>query len=520
VLVSDPVLAGSDTLATARALAAALDREGPFDLVLAGRNALDADTGQVPPQLAELLDRPFVAAARELELVAEGGRLHVRTELDDGWREVEVALPAVVSTAERLCEPAKVPPAGRAAVPAERLRRLAADDLGPGPLGLAATRTEVGPVRVLEATRRRLLLEGPVAEQAAQAARLLGEWDVLAPPDDPDNLDPDAGLDRLPAAPIPGPDGRDPVIGVVVEPGRPRMARELLGEAAVLAARLGGVVEAVAPGPADPGSLSTWGADRLTVGDGAVVEEDAADLVVDWCRRRSPWAILFPGTLWGREVGARASATLDAGLVGDAVGFAVDEGRLVAWKPAFGGQLVAAVTCTSPVQLATVRPGMLSLRAPRVAQALEAEPLAAPRRGRVTVLGEGRDDEVTALVAARAVVAVGAGVDPADYPRLEPLRAALGAELGASRKVTDRGWMPRARQIGVTGHSVSPAVFVAVGISGKFNHMVGARAAGVIVAVNEDRSAPVFEWADIGLVADWREAVPLLAEALVSATVR
>src|ERR1700722_3224994 len=106
VLVTDPEFAGSDTLATARVLAAALRREGPFDLVLVGRNSIDADTGQVPPELAELLGLPFAAGAKRLEL--EQGVATVHSELDDGWRTVRVTLPAVVSTAERLCEPAKV----------------------------------------------------------------------------------------------------------------------------------------------------------------------------------------------------------------------------------------------------------------------------------------------------------------------------------------------------------------------------------------------------------------------------
>src|SRR5881227_1147285 len=116
VLVTDEAFAGSDTLATARALAAVLEREGPFDLVLAGRNSVDADTGQVGPEVAELLGLPFLAGVRVLDIDATSGRVRARCEYDDGWLEVETGLPAVLSTAERLCEPAKVDPDGRAAV--------------------------------------------------------------------------------------------------------------------------------------------------------------------------------------------------------------------------------------------------------------------------------------------------------------------------------------------------------------------------------------------------------------------
>ena len=135
-------------------------------------------------------------------------------------------------------------------------------------------------------------------------------------------------------------------------------------------------------------------------------------------------------------------------------------------------------------------------------------------RGRVTVLEESRDDEVGALLAATAVVAVGQGVAPEEYDALEPLSKVLGAELAATRKVTDKGWMPRGRQIGITGHSVAPALYVAIGVSGKFNHMVGTRGAGVVVAINSDPEAPVFGCADIGIVGDWHEVVPSLVDAL------
>jgi electron transfer flavoprotein alpha subunit len=105
-------------------------------------------------------------------------------------------------------------------------------------------------------------------------------------------------------------------------------------------------------------------------------------------------------------------------------------------------------------------------------------------------------------------------VSPDEYPLLEPLREVLGAELAASRKVTDRGWMPRARQVGITGHSIAPRLYVALAVAGKFNHAIGVRGAGAVLAVNRDAEAPIFGHADVGLVGDWHEIVPLLAETL------
>src|SRR3954463_14996950 len=167
VLVTDPAFAGSDTLATAKALAAALEHSGPFDLVLAGRNSVDADTGQVGPELAELLHLPFLTGVRHLRIDGDGAgwTVHARCEHDDGWVQAEVALPAVLSTAERLIDPCKVDPPGRAAVPPSRLRTVRADELGAGPWGQSGSPTTVGAVRVHEVTRECAVMSGPLDRQ-------------------------------------------------------------------------------------------------------------------------------------------------------------------------------------------------------------------------------------------------------------------------------------------------------------------------------------------------------------------
>ncbi len=521
VLVTDPAFAGSDTLATASALAAALEREGPFDLVLVGRNSIDADTGQVGPEVAELLDLPFAGGIKALTLTEQGAA--VRCELDDGWRDVVVAFPAVLSTAERLTEPCKVDPAGRAAVDVTRIRRLTASDLGPGPWGDAGSPTAVGDVRTLDVARRRVLLSGDVAVQVDRAVELLRAWGAVdaghhrhgsgTAPDADGSAEPD--VDAVPA-PHPGAgSAAAPMVAVVIEPDRPRVARELLGEAVHLARSVSGAVVAIGLGLSDPLELAAWGADRVVAVTGTTVEEDVARAVTDWCVASPPWAVLVPGTLWGREVAARVAARLGAGLTGDAVGFGVEDGRLVAWKPAFGGRLVAAITCRSEVQMATVRPGVLSLRAPRpVGSVMPLDTVVGTTRGRVQLVDAGRDDDVESLLAARTVVAVGSGVAPEEYGELDRLCKVLGAELGASRKVTDKGWLPRARQVGITGHSIAPALYVAIGVSGKFNHIVGARGAGTIVAINNDPAALIVDWADVAIVGDWHDVVPLLVDAL------
>jgi electron transfer flavoprotein alpha subunit len=501
VLVTDPAFAGSDTLATAKALAAALAAVGPFDLVLTGRNSVDADTGQVGPEVAQLCDLPFLTGVRQLEIV--DAVVSARCEHDDGWLHADVRLPAILSCAERLIEPAKVDPPQRAAVPADRIRTLTAADLGAGPWGQAASPTSVGDVKVLAVTRaRERKADAPLTEQVRAAVRLLHKRAAFV---DGDNS-------TRPTATVAPHRAAEPLTIVIVEPDRDHDTRELLGAAAALT----GNVLAITCATPDPEQLSMWGADAIVHLDGENIEQDVAAATARFAQQQSepPWAILTGSTAWGREVASRVAAELGAGLTGDAVDLERQGDRLVAWKPAFGGQLVAAIHCASAIQMATVRAGVLLTLAPRAPGRITLDAYPLNQRGRIRVLARTRDDDLDVLAEAHTVIGVGTGVPPDVYNELEPLRTLLGAELGATRKVTDRGWLPRSRQIGITGRSIAPRLFVSIGASGKFNHAVGLRAAGTVLAINANADAPIFEAADAGVVGDWREVLPLLVEQL------
>lgn len=511
ILISDPAFAGSDTLATARALAAVVRTDAPFDLILVGKNSVDADTGQVGPELAELLGYPFASAVRKLELNAT--HLRLGCEHDDSWVESEVSLPAVLSTAERLCAPAKVDPAARGAVAADRLRTLTAADLGEGPWGQAGSPTSVGETKLLEVTRESRILSGPLSNQITQAVSILKERGALEKA-------------RRVEVGIVAPPVERPTetILILVEPERPGSARELLGAASHIAQRMSGTVVAVqsqtvarvtdeTSNRTPPDELYAWGADRLLILEGAEAEEDVAHGVVSWCAKQQPWCILVPSTSWGREIGSRVAAKLGAGLTGDAIQLEVEDRRLVAWKPAFGGRLVAAIRASSAVQMATVRPGVLSRLAPRERREPDVETLAVKSHTRVRILSRTQNDRLDSLAQASQVVGIGQGIPPDSYDDLNPLLRILDAELAATRKVTDNGWMPHARQVGITGRSISPNLYIALAVSGKFNHSCGIQSSGTVLAINSDPEAPIFGFADVGIVADWAESVPLLVKA-------
>ena len=301
---------------------------------------------------------------------------------------------------------------------------------------------------------------------------------------------------------------------MLAEPDRPAVSEELLGAATRLGRDAGAVVHALCVDPADVASLGAAGADTAVVLEGSSVAEDIADALDAYIVDVRPWAVLAPSTAFGREVAGRAAASTGSGLVGDAIALSVLGDRLVAAKPAFSGALVADVTCRSTVQMVTVRPGVLPAPALRPRHEVPVLTRTVGTRGRVRVLADRRNDDVETLAKAQVVIGVGSGVAPEEYGELSPLAAVLGAELAVTRKVTDKGWAPRARQVGITGRSIAPRLYIAIGLSGKFNHMVGVRAADTILAVNDDPDAPVFEHCDLGVVGDWHTVIPLLQEAL------
>jgi electron transfer flavoprotein alpha subunit len=506
VLITDPEFRGSDTYATAHALAAAVRMKGPFDIVLVGKNSVDADTGQVGPALAELLELPFLGAVRKL-CVQSCGTVLTQCEDDDGHVVARSSLPVVVSCAERLCEPAKASRERRAAVDADRIQLVGASDL---PLGRSTqSLTTVNRVDVLDVHRAGECRTGELDELAAAAADFIAEAIGMAAP----LVSPTPEVRRIPSTQDSG-----RVVGVVVDPGRPGLAAELLGAAAMLSLQEPVRVTAVVSGPGvDYRTLSSLGADEIVEIRGAKVAEDVAAGLISWCAQRLPWAVLAPATMWGREVIARAATRLGSGLTGDAIDVRIECSRLVALKPAFGGRLVASVFAESEIQMVTVRPGVLPAATPRdPAVMVPTEIMDVMPRHRVTHLESKRDDDVARLMKSKVVVGVGQGVDQVDYPMMQPLLSLLDAELGATRKVTDRGWLPRSRQIGITGNSISPQLYVAIGTSGKFNHCVGFRSARYVLAINSAPNAAIFEHADFGVVGEWKELIPKIIKSLPS----
>jgi electron transfer flavoprotein alpha subunit len=506
-LISDRALAGSDTLATAHALADAL-RPGGFDLVLLGRNSLDAETGQVGPMLAELLGWSLVTAVSSVAVAAGG--LHLQRAVEDGQEEVDCALPAVITAREELAEEVYISRKKVAAAADPPIRRIGAQELG-GTLsdyGQEGSLTRVLPLR--EERIERAGHQVAVSDQAKVHQELR---ELVANAPKPQARPVSRGLPGELWVALPS-----------LEASGQQLARELLGDAYRLTSAAGGSVAAVTWGnlsAANRQLLAQAGASRIyiiAVADNQPFHSSQASVCLsEAISLHRPAAVLFPSTTYGREWAGRVAARLGLGLTGDATGFRVaDEGGLVMDKPSLGGLMVAPIVSRTRPDLATIRPGVCM-------------PLAEPRQGTVELIQVApgpvpagmRVGATTAfavpaslLAAASVVLAVGNGVAAADIAEVQQVALAHGFALAASRVVTDAGHLPKAFQVGLTGRSVAPQVYVALGISGAFEHLVGIRRAAVVVAVNSDPDAPIFQAADLGLVCDWRAGLDVLLEVL------
>ena len=302
--------------------------------------------------------------------------------------------------------------------------------------------------------------------------------------------------------------------------GRPAgTALELLARAREL-----GDVEAIALGPgakAAAGPLGRHGAKRVHVNeDATMVEylaEPATDCLAGLVPSASPDLILFAFSADSREVAGRLAARLGTGLISNAMDVEAAGDGFVARVPYFGGAKVATYRANARPAIVLIRPKSFEAsECGGEAEVVEVEAAVAEgsRRARVVETRTESADKVK-LEDARVVVSGGRGLGgPENFHYVEELADALGGAAGASRAIVDAGWVPYALQVGQTGKTVRPGVYIAAGISGAMQHTVGMKGAKVIVAINKDADAPILKMADLGVVGDALKILPKLTEAV------
>jgi len=262
-----------------------------------------------------------------------------------------------------------------------------------------------------------------------------------------------------------------------------------------------------------------FGAARVYVADDPRLEaplpQPRVDVLARLVQERGVDTVLFAASVLSADSAAGLAARLEAGLNWDLVDLVNDGGRLVGKRAALGDSVYVDVGWTSEPRLALIRSGSFepnatggSAETEDIKVELEDFSLAA------TMVEQAHEErEGPAIEDAEVVVAGGRGLGgPENFALVEELAKALGGAVGATRAVVDAGWYPYATQIGQTGRTVSPKLYIACGISGAIQHKVGMQSSGVIVAINKDPNAPIFEFADLGVVGDLHEIVPKLTE--------
>lgn len=313
-------------------------------------------------------------------------------------------------------------------------------------------------------------------------------------------------------------------IWVVAEPrgaGVRRVSLEALGRAAALGGETTAVVlgaDAAATAAAvAPYATHVLAVEHPALADAATTAQ--ARVLAELVRARAPQALLAGATAWGRDLLARLAARLGAGYVPDAVELAAgSDGGLEAVRPVLGGRAYARLAFRGDgPRLIALRPNAYPAPAPGAAGTVERVAAAADAAGlppRVVERKAAAGGPVD-LAEADAIVAAGRGVKgPEGFRAAEQLAEALGGAVGASRAAVDAGWRDHATQVGKSGRTVAPRLYVALGISGAVHHRMGMDTARTVVVINEDPNAPFFKHADYGLVGDLFQLAPALAEEL------
>lgn len=396
ILISDPLFAGSDTLATAYILSRQLQKLAP-DLILCGRQSVDGDTAQVGPALSAMLGYGLLTHVLELQLTENTLRCTTRLGLE------EISLPAVITMERSLS--LRFPSIRSKAKDIERVdnRLLGAD---PARCGLNGSPTRVLSSQENTAGQRQCRMIRPEELEGILHAAMHKPRQALEIPDSPV---------KLPHVWAVGPE---------VEAAAKRIGQDI-----------------------------------------TVIAELDPRKIAERAASEQPEAILWNADVLGRRNAPIAAALLKTGLCADCTGLDTDGAQLFMTRPARGGSILARIVCRTKPQMATVR---------------------------------------TVVESGQMIVAAGSGV-AGQIDSVRAFAGAHGAEFGASRALVDAGLAAYPLQVGLTGRMVSPAVYLAVGISGAVQHTCAIESAGTVIAINPDPRAPIFSCADYGIVCSWEE---------------
>jgi electron transfer flavoprotein alpha subunit len=297
-----------------------------------------------------------------------------------------------------------------------------------------------------------------------------------------------------------------------------KVSLEAVSEGRRVADGLGTDLTAVVLGTAVEGlaeELKKYGPDKIWVADDPALADYTTDaytnILADLIRSADPAVIILGASAQGKDLAGRLSARLDAGVAMDCIALKLDNGSLTYTRPMFGGKIVADVEIEGAPQIVAIRPNVMDITEASKDSSID-KPAVQVGEVKTTIIEKTMDtgDKVE-LTEADIIVSGGRGTG-GEYAAIEALADELGAAVGASRSAVDEGWRPHSDQVGQTGKTVSPTLYVACGISGAIQHLAGMSTSKYIVAINKDQEAPIFSKADVGIAGDLFEVVPAITE--------
>jgi electron transfer flavoprotein alpha subunit len=532
ILLTDRAMAGADTFATSYTISTAVRRlekdEGPADLVFFGRQALDGQTGQVGPGVAARLGIPIITYMTRIVKVDPNERsLVAERKADDMTETIKVPMPAAITVIEKVNKPRRAPIEGILHAQKAEVERWNKDtiDADPTKLGLLGSPTIVRRMFIPKPRGRGEIFNG--RNDPAGAARWLKEKILSSRPfaGKPAATSASPTSDVQPVVKREKESDSGPV-WVYVEQNEGRAADvswELIGAGATLAKKLSTDLEAVVIGYLVEGiakEAASFGVSKVYLIDHPVLKHyrtaPYAKALSELANSHRPQILLIGATRNGRDLSGTTATTIRTGLTADCTSLDIepDTGLLLQTRPTWGEkQLAIIMTPKHKPQMSTVRPGVFP-KPPKIDHIVEIAKVSMDFTEEETsakIIDYKWIERSSLLQESDIVVSGGRGLG-SDFQLVRDLAKALGGAVGASRRAVESGFADKESQVGQTGNTIRPKLYIAAGISGSIQHIVGIEGAETVMAVNIDPDAPIFNSCNYGVIGDATEILPLLTE--------
>lgn len=524
VLMSDKRFAGSDTFSTSYILSRGIASFGKFDLVLCGKQSADGDTGQVAQALAGHMGLPCLINVVGIEFLSDSSVCCI-VLTEKGYLETKVELPAVISVLKGINEPRLPSVSGILKAQAAKVCIISADDIEieTGKCGLGGSPTRVRAIRKCNFERKKAvdITDGYACVIDKKLRKIQGAEQIC-------QRRKEEGFVRNLAANLLSKEQEEVWVLCEITDGKvSHVSRQVLSKAAEIIGkkhRLCAVIlEPVQGNLLD--CLADYGVSRLyyvseKTGNGAF-DEFYPNILCAVCKKYKPGIVLLGGTVWGRWIAPTVAAKLGTGLTADCFDLRIEEntGNLIQVRTAYGGNLTAEIVCPQMrPQMATVRTNTFPdlSGAPGKSTPIDIINIDAGMctGSRIAVTGMRPGHSFAHNLAdARIVLCGGRGMGGKQgFDMLLQLASLTGGAVGATRYAVDAGWIDYSFQIGQTGITVRPEIYISFGVSGATEHIVGMRNSDCVISVNRDDNAPIFGFSDYKIIGDCSDVLKVLLQ--------